>query len=67
MLTSARINLSKVFGQMFFRIFCGLNISCPDDVDVSFKLAEIFDFPETGNSTSIKLYVDLLTKFLETL
>ena len=67
MLRSAKINLFMFFGRMFFRILCGLNISCPDDVDVSFNLAEIVDSPETGNSTSIKLYVVLLTKFLETL
>ena len=47
---------------MFFRILCGFNIGCPDDVDVSFKSAEIFDSSEPGNFISIKLCEGLLAK-----
>ena len=43
-------------------MFCGFNIGCPDNVDVLFKFAEIFDSSEPGNSTSIKLYRDSLTQ-----
>ena len=39
---------------MFFRILFGFNIGCPDYV-VLFKLVEIFDSSEPGNSASIKL------------
>ena len=47
---------------MFFGIFCGFNIGCPNGADVSYKLSEIFDSTEPGYSTSIDLYTDLLTK-----
>ena len=35
------INLFKFFRQKFLRIFCGFDIGCRGDVDVSFKLAKI--------------------------
>ena len=57
-----RINLFKFFQRMFFKMFCGFNIGCPDNVDVLFKFAEIFESSEPGNSTSIKLYRDSLTQ-----
>ena len=47
---------------MLFKMFCGFNIGCPDNVDVLFKFAEIFDSSEPGNFTSIKLYTDSLTQ-----
>ena len=62
----AKINLFKFF-RLFFRIFCALNIGCPDDPDVSLKLKEIFDSSAPRNSTSIKLYTDSLTNFFEAL
>ena len=57
-----RINLFKFFQRVFFKMFCGFNIGCPDNVDVLFKFAEIFDSSEPGNSTCIKLYTDSLTQ-----
>ena len=60
MLRWAKINLFKVFRRYVFRIFCGFNFGCPDEV-VSFKLAEIFDSSEPDTSTSIKLYTNSLT------
>ena len=59
----AKVNMFKFFKQMFFKIFCEFHAGCPDDVDASFKLAETFDSSEPGNSPSIKLYTDSLTKF----
>ena len=47
---------------MFSGIFYGFNIGCPNGADVSYKLSEIFDSTEPGNSTSIDLYADPLTK-----
>ena len=47
---------------MFFKIIFVFNIGCPNDANVSFKLTEIFDSSEPGDSTSIKLYTDSLTK-----
>ena len=60
MLGQQRLISSSFLGEVF--------ISCPDNADVSFKLAEIFDSLETGNSSSTKLtahLLDLLTKIVE--
>ena len=42
-LSWANIHLLKIFRRMFFRIFCGFNIGCLSDADVSFTLAEMLD------------------------
>ena len=55
----ARINIFKFFRQIIIRIFSRFDIGCLDDV-VLFKLIEIFDSSESGNSISMKLYADLL-------
>ena len=52
----AKIDL-EVIGRMFFRMFCGFDIGCSDDVDV-----EIFDSSEPDNCTSIKFYTGPFTK-----
>ena len=57
------MNLLMFFRQMYFRIFCRSNFGCPEDVDVSLKLAEIFYSFKPGNSISIKLYTELCKYF----
>ena len=57
-----KIDLAKFFRGMFFRIFYGFNIGYPIDIDVSFKLAEIFDSSKPGKSASLTLCIDSLTK-----
>lgn len=46
------INLFKSFKQIFLRLICEFSIGCPDDINVLFKLAEIFDSLEPGTSTT---------------